>query len=100
MFSLFEQWNSKAKREKMTELMFEKYNVPAFFMCKNAVLSAYPFNAYELYTVRHCVSCGSVQYSAMFWHDFYMYTELVKLLRYISYKPYGQIALLMDDQLV
>lgn len=34
-------WNSKAKREKITELMFEKYNVPAFFLCKNAVLSAF-----------------------------------------------------------
>lgn len=38
---LFFQWNSKAKREKITELMFEKYNVPAFFLCKNAVLSAF-----------------------------------------------------------
>ncbi|KAL5006339.1 hypothetical protein ScPMuIL_015145 [Solemya velum] len=34
-------WNSRSKREKMTELMFEKYNVPAFFLCKNAVLSAF-----------------------------------------------------------
>ena len=31
----------KAKREKVTELMFETYNVPAFFLCKSAVLSAY-----------------------------------------------------------
>ena len=34
------QWNSKQKREKLTELMFEKYNVPAFFLCKTAVLSS------------------------------------------------------------
>lgn len=34
-------WNQRAKREKMTELMFEKYNVPAFFLVKNAVLSAF-----------------------------------------------------------
>ena len=39
---LFFQWNVRGKREKLTELMFEKYNVPAFFLCKNAVLSAYP----------------------------------------------------------
>ncbi|GAB1602844.1 actin-like protein 6B [Argonauta hians] len=34
-------WNTKAKRETLTEVMFEKYNVPAFFLCKNAVLSAF-----------------------------------------------------------
>ncbi|WAR01135.1 ACL6A-like protein, partial [Mya arenaria] len=34
-------WNSRGKREKLTEIMFEKYNVPAFFLCKNAVLSAF-----------------------------------------------------------
>ncbi|XP_064634792.1 actin-like protein 6B [Lineus longissimus] len=34
-------WNTKAKREKLTELMFETYNLPAFFLCKNAVLSAF-----------------------------------------------------------
>ena len=33
-------WNSKPKRKKLTELMFETYNVPAFFLCKTAVLSA------------------------------------------------------------
>lgn len=40
---IFFQWNIRGKRERLTELMFEKYNVPAFFLCKNAVLSAYPF---------------------------------------------------------
>ncbi|XP_065051410.1 actin-like protein 6B [Rhopilema esculentum] len=34
-------WNVRNKREKLAELMFEKYNVPAFFLCKNAVLSAF-----------------------------------------------------------
>ncbi|XP_041365702.1 actin-like protein 6B isoform X2 [Gigantopelta aegis] len=34
-------WNSKGKREKLTEIMFEKYNIPAFFLCKNSVLSAF-----------------------------------------------------------
>lgn len=42
-FMLFSvQWNTRAKREKLTELMFEHYNIPAFFLCKSAVLSAYP----------------------------------------------------------
>lgn len=34
-------WNIRSKREKLTELMFEKYNVPAFFLVKNAVLAAF-----------------------------------------------------------
>jgi actin-related protein len=39
-------WNVKSKREKVTELMFETYNVPAFFLCKSAVLSAYVTSPY------------------------------------------------------
>nr|XP_060638854.1 actin-like protein 6B [Anolis sagrei ordinatus] len=35
-------WNTRAKREKLTELMFEHYGIPAFFLCKTAVLTAYP----------------------------------------------------------
>lgn len=34
-------WNIRSKRERLTELMFEKYNVPAFFLVKNAVLAAF-----------------------------------------------------------
>ncbi|CAJ0573767.1 unnamed protein product, partial [Mesorhabditis spiculigera] len=34
-------WNDKAKREKLTELAFEKYNVPAYFLVNNAVLAAF-----------------------------------------------------------
>merc|ERR1712165_483728 len=34
-------WNQKPRREKLTELLFEKYNVPAFFLVKNAVLAAF-----------------------------------------------------------
>lgn len=34
-------WNVRNKREKLTELMFEKYNVPAFFLCKSPVLTAF-----------------------------------------------------------
>lgn len=34
-------WNKVEKRQKMTEIMFEKYNIPAFFLCKNAVLAAF-----------------------------------------------------------
>ena len=34
-------WNNKAKREKLCEIMFERYQAPAFFVCKNAVLSCF-----------------------------------------------------------
>lgn len=34
-------WNVRSNRERLTELMFEKYNVPAFFVVKNAVLAAF-----------------------------------------------------------
>lgn len=34
-------WNVRAKRERLTEIMFEKYSIPAFFLVKNAVLSAF-----------------------------------------------------------
>ncbi|CAM9752092.1 actin-like protein 6B [Lethenteron reissneri] len=34
-------WNARGKREKLTEIMFEHYNIPAFFLCKTAVLSAF-----------------------------------------------------------
>ncbi|XP_017477415.1 PREDICTED: actin-like protein 6A [Rhagoletis zephyria] len=34
-------WNARSKREKLCELMFEKYGIPAFFLCKNAVLAAF-----------------------------------------------------------
>ena len=34
-------WNPKTKRAQLTELMFEKYQIPAFYLAKNAVLSTF-----------------------------------------------------------
>ncbi|PVU87906.1 hypothetical protein BB559_005823 [Furculomyces boomerangus] len=34
-------WNSAEKREKLTELMFEKFKCPGFYVCKSAVLTAF-----------------------------------------------------------
>ena len=34
-------WNERSRREKLAEVMFEKYNIPAFFVCKSPVLSAF-----------------------------------------------------------
>ena len=33
-------WNTRNIREKLTELAFEKYQVQAFYVAKNGVLSA------------------------------------------------------------
>ena len=33
-------WNTREIREKLTELAFEKYNFPAFFVAKDAVMTA------------------------------------------------------------
>ncbi|KJE89114.1 BAF53b [Capsaspora owczarzaki ATCC 30864] len=34
-------WNPRESREHMTELFFEKYNVPAFYLARSAVASAF-----------------------------------------------------------
>ncbi|CAH4032006.1 actin-like protein 6A [Pieris brassicae] len=34
-------WTSRPTREKLAELLFEKYQAPAFFLVKNAVLAAF-----------------------------------------------------------
>ncbi|XP_068247191.1 actin-like protein 6B isoform X2 [Palaemon carinicauda] len=34
-------WNARGKRERLCELVFEKYQVPAFFLVKSAVLAAF-----------------------------------------------------------
>ncbi|KAM5165141.1 actin-like protein 6A [Mantella aurantiaca] len=34
-------WNTREKREKLTELMFEHYHIPAFYLSKSAVLSTF-----------------------------------------------------------
>jgi actin-related protein len=34
-------WNSTANRERMAEIMFEEFQVPAFYVANTAVLNAY-----------------------------------------------------------
>ena len=34
-------WNTRSNREKLTEIMFEKYSIPAFFLVKSPVLAAF-----------------------------------------------------------
>merc|ERR1719225_594518 len=61
-------WNKKDRREQLCELMFEKYNVPAFFLVKNAVLSAFA-NGRSTALV---VDSGSTHTSAVPVHDGYV----------------------------
>lgn len=60
-------WNSKQKREKLTELMFEHYHIPAFFLCKTAVLSAFA-NGRSTALV---IDSGAIQTSTVPVHDGY-----------------------------
>ncbi|EDV21979.1 Actin-like protein 6A [Trichoplax sp. H2] len=39
-------WNERGKREKLCELMFETYNVPAFYLCKSPVLAGFANGRY------------------------------------------------------
>ena len=34
-------WNTSANRERMAEIMFEEFKVPAFFISNSGVLTAY-----------------------------------------------------------
>ncbi len=34
-------WNAKPKREKLAEILFEKFDVPAFYHAKNAALACF-----------------------------------------------------------
>lgn len=61
-------WNKKDKREKLCQLMFEKYNVPAFFLVKNAVLAAFA-NGRSTALV---IDSGATHTSAVPVHDGYV----------------------------
>ena len=67
------QWNVRPKREKLTELMFEKYNIPAFFLCKNAVLTAFA-NGRSTGLV---IDSGASQTSAIPVHDGYVLQQAI-----------------------
>lgn len=67
------QWNIRSKREKITELMFEKYNIPAFFLSRNAVLSAFA-NGRSTGIV---VDSGASQTSAVPVHDGFVLQNMI-----------------------
>ncbi|UYV65742.1 ACTL6A [Cordylochernes scorpioides] len=66
-------WNTRAKREKLTELMFEKYNIPAFYLVKNAVLAAFANGR----STGLILDSGASQTSAVPVHDGYVLTQAI-----------------------
>ncbi|OTF71005.1 Actin-like protein [Euroglyphus maynei] len=66
-------WNARSKREKLCELMFEKYNIPAFFLVKNAVLAAFA-NGRATGVV---LDSGQNQTSAVPVHDGYVIQQAI-----------------------
>ncbi|CAG2118019.1 unnamed protein product [Medioppia subpectinata] len=66
-------WNIRTKREKLTELMFEKYGIPAFFLVKNAVLAAFA-NGKSTGIV---LDSGASQTSAVPVHDGYVIQQAI-----------------------
>lgn len=65
--------NLRPKREKLMELMFEKYNVPAFFLVKNAVLSAFANGR----VTALIVDSGATHTSAVPVHDGYVLSHAI-----------------------
>ncbi|KAJ8926897.1 hypothetical protein NQ314_020749 [Rhamnusium bicolor] len=66
-------WITPPKREEMAELMFEKYNVPAVYLAKNASLAAFA-NGRPTCLV---VDSGATHTSAVPVHDGYVLTQAV-----------------------
>ncbi|KAL4097230.1 hypothetical protein QTP88_022036 [Uroleucon formosanum] len=60
--------NIRSKREKLVELMFEKYNVPATFLGKNAVLAAFSCGR----STGIVIDSGATHTSAIPVHDGYV----------------------------
>uniref|UniRef100_A0A8R1HY78 Actin n=1 Tax=Caenorhabditis japonica TaxID=281687 RepID=A0A8R1HY78_CAEJA len=66
-------WNDRARREKLTELMFEKFQVPAYYLSKNAVLSCFAQGR----THGLMVDSGATQTSVVPVYDGYAVTHAV-----------------------
>lgn len=65
--------NTKQKREKLCEIMFEKFQTPGFFLCKNGVLSSFASNR----TSGLVLDCGAAHTTAIPIHDGYVLHKAV-----------------------
>ncbi|RTG83095.1 actin-like protein 6A, partial [Schistosoma bovis] len=66
-------WNTKSKREKIAEILFEKFKVPAFYIAKNAALTCFANG-------RHTglvLDCGAIHTSAVPVYDGLVLTQEV-----------------------
>lgn len=66
-------WNVRSKREKICEIMFEKYKVPAFFLVKNSMLAAFA-NGRSTGLV---LDCGAAHASAVPIQDGYVLQQAI-----------------------
>ncbi|XP_071901841.1 actin-related protein 4-like isoform X3 [Coffea arabica] len=67
--------NSQQQREKSAEIMFEKYQVPALFLAKNAVLTAFASGRATSLVVDSGISGGSTTVAPV--HDGYVLQKAV-----------------------
>jgi len=70
MFVTEPAWNSVANRERMAEIMFEEFRVPAFYIANTGVLSAYVYATILLVSCFHVFTLqfeGSPQERARLW---------------------------------
>ncbi|CAF0739736.1 unnamed protein product [Didymodactylos carnosus] len=57
--------NQRAKREKLCEIMFEKFQIPAFYLAKNAVLSSFA----QAKATALILDCGATHTTAVPVHE-------------------------------
>lgn len=65
--------NTKHKREKLCEMVFEKFDVPGFYLSRNSVVSAFANNR----TSGLVLDCGAYHTSAIPIHDGYVLNKAV-----------------------
>ncbi|EGT40143.1 hypothetical protein CAEBREN_16949 [Caenorhabditis brenneri] len=89
-------WNDRARREKLTELMFEKFQVPAYYLSKNAVLSCFAQGR----THGLMVDSGATQTSVVPVFDGYAITHAVVKCPIGGDIITEQLAQMLDEQKV
>uniref|UniRef100_A0A914GW17 40S ribosomal protein S3 n=1 Tax=Globodera rostochiensis TaxID=31243 RepID=A0A914GW17_GLORO len=82
-------WNPKEKRQRLTELVFEKYGAPAYYLAKNAVLAAFASGR----TAGLVIDSGATHTSAVPVYDGYCVTNsVVKSPEGVDIVPYYKVA--------